>query len=327
MGQLIREDHTFTSGRPASTCAAWVYRPAGDVPMAGRPALVMAHGLGATREMGLDAYARRFAAEGLVVVVFDYRYFGASGGSPRELISITDQLLDWDSAIAFAKTLNDVDSTRIAIWGSSFGGGHAIAAAAAHPELAGAIAQCPFTDGPASMRALGLRSLLKVAPRALADVLAGLVHARPVRVPLVGPPGSAALMTAPDAEPGYRALIPEHAPARLRVAARIGARIGLYRPGADAVRVRCPLMVNVCDRDTVAPARATLRHVGRAPHLELCHYDLGHFDVYAGPGFERVVAHQLDFLLRHLKPTAPVPGGLEADLAAPAAADGVGAAS
>jgi fermentation-respiration switch protein FrsA (DUF1100 family) len=305
MGQSIREDHTFVSGRPGEPCAAWVYRPDGAVPANGRPALVMAHGLGATREMGLDAYARRFAAQGLVVVVFDYRYFGASGGEPRELVSIPEQLTDWDSAIAFAKRLTEVDATRIAIWGSSFGGGHAIATAARHPELAGAIAQCPFTDGLASMLALGPRSILGVTPRAMADEVAAVIGRSPVRVPLVGAPGSPALMTSPDAEPGYRALVPAGKSGRLDVAARIGARIGLYRPGRDAVRVRCPLMVNVCDRDSVAPARATLRHVGRAPYLELCHYDLGHFDIYSGEGFEQVVADQVDFLIRHLSPQAP----------------------
>lgn len=302
MGNPIRTDHTFASGRPASSCAAWVYRLDGEVPVGGRPAVVMAHGLGATREMGLDAYARRFAAEGIVVVLFDYRHFGASGGEPRELISIGEQLTDWDGAIEFTKALTDVDSTRIAVWGSSFGGGHAIAVAARHPELAGAIAQCPFTDGLASMLALSPRSVLGVAPRAVADELAGLLGRGPVRVPLVGPPGSAALMTAPDAEPGYRALIPAGSTPRLDVAARIGVRIGFHRPGRDAMKIRCPLMVNVCDRDTVAPPRATLRHVGRAPYLELIHYDLGHFDIYRGEGFERVVADQADFLVRHLKP-------------------------
>jgi dienelactone hydrolase len=58
--------------------AAWLYRPDGGEKC---PLVVMAHGIGGVREMRLDAYAERFAAVGLGVLVFDYRYLGASGGS------------------------------------------------------------------------------------------------------------------------------------------------------------------------------------------------------------------------------------------------------
>ncbi|BCI92043.1 hypothetical protein NIIDMKKI_72490 [Mycobacterium kansasii] len=44
--------------------------------------LVMAHGLGAVRTMRLDAYAQRFCAAGYACLVFDYRNFGDSEGSP-----------------------------------------------------------------------------------------------------------------------------------------------------------------------------------------------------------------------------------------------------
>ena len=52
------------------------------------PCVVMAHGFSAVREQRLDAYAERFAAAGLAVLVFDYRHFGASQGEPRQLLSI-----------------------------------------------------------------------------------------------------------------------------------------------------------------------------------------------------------------------------------------------
>ena len=74
---------TFPSG--PDECHAWLYLPKGG----GRPpVVVMAHGLGGVREMRLDAYAERFAAAGYVCLVFDYRHFGASGGQPRQLLSI-----------------------------------------------------------------------------------------------------------------------------------------------------------------------------------------------------------------------------------------------
>ncbi|OLR93023.1 alpha/beta hydrolase [Actinokineospora bangkokensis] len=293
---MQRTDVSFRSGD--AECAAWLYRP--DPLPAPGPVVVLGHGLGATREGGLDAYARRFAEAGLTAVVFDYRHFGASGGHPRQLLDIGRQVDDWHAAIAFARTVDGTDPHRVALWGTSFGGGHVIEVAARDRRVAAVVAQCPFTDGPASVRALGLRSLLKLTPAVLRDQLAALRGADPVRVPLVGPPGSAALMTAPDAEPGYRALFPPGVDFDDRVAGRIGLRIGLHRPGKHAARVRCPILFAVCDEDSVAPAGPTLRHAAAAPRGTVLRYPVGHFDVYRGEAFEAVVADQVAFLLEHL---------------------------
>ena len=103
---LTRTDVRFPSGD--SECAAWLYTPPG----AGRsplPVVVMAHGLGAVREMRLDAFAERFAAAGYAVLVFDYRHFGASGGEPRQLLSVRRQRADWRAAVAYARGRDDLD--------------------------------------------------------------------------------------------------------------------------------------------------------------------------------------------------------------------------
>ncbi len=117
-----RELH-FTSG--TDRCHAWIYMPpAADT---GRPPMiVMAHGLGAVKALRLGAFAERFRAAGYACLVFDYRHFGDSDGEPRELLSISRQRQDWRAAVAFARSLPDIDRDRIVLWGTSFGGGHAI---------------------------------------------------------------------------------------------------------------------------------------------------------------------------------------------------------
>lgn len=115
---FTRLDVSFTSGK--DTCAAWLYLPEG-VPSP--PVVILGHGLGATREMRLDAFAERFAQAGIAALAFTYRHFGDSTGQPRQLLSIKRQLADWDAAIAYVKGRRDVDGTRVAVWGSSFGGG------------------------------------------------------------------------------------------------------------------------------------------------------------------------------------------------------------
>lgn len=99
------------------TCAATVYRP---VPAAeATPVIVMAHGFGAIRALRLPAYAERFAAAGYTVVTFDYRGFGDSAGTPRQVLDVSMQHQDWTAAIAFARNLEGVDPSKVVAWGTS----------------------------------------------------------------------------------------------------------------------------------------------------------------------------------------------------------------
>lgn len=292
-----RTDVTFPSG--ATLCAAWLYLPRPE-PAGPAPAVVLGHGLGAVKEMGLGAYAARFAAAGYVAVVFDYRHFGSSGGQPRQLLDIRRQHADWRAAIAYTRGLPQVDPDRVALFGSSFGGGHVIATAARDPRVAAVIAQCPFTSGIASGRTVDLPGMLKLLPLVARDEWARLRHRAPVTVRLAGAPRSPALMNAPDALPGYQALIPPDKKVPEEVAARVALRILAYRPGRQAKNVRCPIMFSVCDGDSVAPARATRRYAARAPRAEVRRYPIGHFDIYHGAAFEQATADHLAFLHRHL---------------------------
>jgi fermentation-respiration switch protein FrsA (DUF1100 family) len=132
----------FTSA--GTTCAGVHLAGEGDA-FAGaegtRPCVVLAHGFGGTVDSGLLPYAERFAAAGLDALAFDYRHFGTSEGEPRQLLSIPAQLQDYACAIAFARTLPEVDPERIVVWGTSFSGGHVVAAAVADGRVAAAIAQ------------------------------------------------------------------------------------------------------------------------------------------------------------------------------------------
>ncbi len=295
----------FQSGD--ATCRAWLYLPATAAP---HPVIVMAHGLGGVRGMRLDAYAERFSAAGYACLVFDYRHFGDSGGQPRQLLGIKKQLADWSAAVGFARSRAELDSTRIVLWGTSFGGGHVIVTAARDSTIAAVIAQCPFTDGIASTLAMGPVSAVKVATLAIADLGAARLGRNPVMVALVGPPHCAALMTAPDALGGYLHLVPDNSTHRNEVAARVGLHIPRYRPGRHLAQLTCPILLCVCETDSVAPAAATLRYARTARRGEVRCYPEGHFDIYVGGAFDRVVADQIAFLHHHVPTDRPnsIPG-------------------
>jgi fermentation-respiration switch protein FrsA (DUF1100 family) len=296
----MRSDLEFESG--GSRCAAWLYRPASDDPV---PCVVMAHGFSAVREQRLDAYAERFASAGLAVLLFDYRHFGASGGEPRQLLSIRRQLQDWEAAVATARALPGIDAGRIVLFGSSFSGGHVQTLAARDAAIAAAIAQAPFCDGLRNLPALGLGHALRLTVAGLRDAAGSVLGLEPYRIPAVGAPGSLAAMTTPDAVSGFANMNPATSTWRNEVCARIALSIGAYRPGAKAARIRCPILYTIAEDDVVTPARFAQDAARRAPRGEVKAYRCGHFDVYLPPLWDQVVADQTEFLVRHLGPHKP----------------------
>jgi pimeloyl-ACP methyl ester carboxylesterase len=82
------------------------------------------------------------------------------------------------------------------------------------------------------------------------------------------------------------------------VSASFGLEILLWRPGKNLKNVRAPILVCVCEADSVAPAKPTIAFVKKAPRAELKLYPYSHFVIYTGAPFERVFADQLEFLQR-----------------------------
>ena len=131
--------------------------------------VVLAHGWTGVREQRLDAYAERFAGAGLAALVFDYRHFGASSGEPRQLLDIRRQLADWAAAIAFVRSRAEIDPGRVALWGTSFSGGHVIETAARDRQIAAVVAQVPFADGLRNLPSLGVALALRLIAAGLRD--------------------------------------------------------------------------------------------------------------------------------------------------------------
>lgn len=295
-------EETFLSQGVA--CAARIYRPSADGP---RPTIVMGHGFGGVRALRLYAYAEHFAAAGYLVVVFDYRGFGESEGTPRQLLDVAMQLQDWRAALRFARSLPDAEPEQIIAWGTSFGGGHVITLAGQGEKLAAIIAQVPHVSGPAAVRATGLLPSLRVLKLGLLDQVGALLGRAPVYVHAVGEPGTTAVMTTPDAVPGLQkqadasglteADYPYH------VAARITMKIGFYSPQKYAAKVHCPALVQIAAHDAVTPRQVAQKAAGRMSQPTVHVYDCGHFDPYIEPFFTTTIADQLAFLRTHMPVT------------------------
>jgi len=132
-----------------------------------RPTIVMSHGWGGTKAL-LANIASRLAAEGYLVLAFDYRGWGESDGKLvvqgdmpdrdadgivtvrareiRNVVDPIDQTVDIQRAFDFIEGEPNVDTTRLGYWGSSYSGAHAIWVAAHEPRAGCAVGQVAAAD-------------------------------------------------------------------------------------------------------------------------------------------------------------------------------------
>ena len=288
----FRRDLSFRSR--GAECRAWLYPAAeGGEPS---PCVILAHGFAGVREQGLEQYAERFAAAGISAFVFDYRYFGASDGEPRQLVSNRRQVEDWRAAIEFVRTLDTVDSERIALWGTSTSAGHVVKLAAETPKIGAVVTQMPFASGFAQFAGAPIVHSLRLVWAGVVDQLRAWLGAKPKRIPAAGLPRTLAAVTSADALSGLDRITPAGM-APVEVPARFALSTTFYNPGRAAGRMRAPLLVCLADGDDVMPVKPALKLARRG---ELKRYRYGHFAMYYGDGFKEVVGDQVDFLRRHL---------------------------
>ncbi|MEM0204033.1 MAG: alpha/beta hydrolase [Archaeoglobaceae archaeon] len=254
----------------------------------GESCVVMAHGFGAVKDLLLQ-YAEKFG-KSFSLLLFDYRHFGRSKGEPRQLISIKKQIEDWKRAVEYAKG----KYKSVALWGSSFSGGHVLEIAS-HYEVDAVVSQVPFVDGLAVAKAMGLKSV-KFATLGVIDLFASPFGG--YRVPIAGRNGFL-----PE---DYLRLIEEHKkrystdiPWENSTFARISLSIPFYRPIRRVSRIRCPVFYLVAENDVITPASATFKAVERTREAELMTLKCGHFDVYLD-FFEESSNRELEFLKKHL---------------------------
>ena len=263
----------------------------------------MAHGFGGTKDSGLLPFAEAFAEAGLDVLLFDYRCFGESTGEPRQFAWPPRHREDYMAAIDFALGLDGVDPDRIVLWGTSWSGGHVVYAAAADPGIAAVISQSPDLDGLATLREIGryagLTHQLRLTWIGLQDAVRMLRDQEPLMIGTVGRPGELAGMTSEESEPGMQAIA---GPSwRNEVTGRAVFAEWTNRAITRMDRLRCPILVQIADRDSIAPATAARAAAWRAKgRVEMRDYPCAHFDVYVGEWRERLIADQLHFLRRHV---------------------------
>lgn len=299
---------------------AWLVAPAAPPPW---PAVVVAHGWAAVKEMNLDYVAAALAGAGIAAVVFDHRGFGASDGT-RGDIDPEQQIADYRSVLELAAARDEIDADRLGVWGTSYSGGHVLCVGARDRRVRAVVAQVPTISGGEStrrrydgprraqlagelaaeherLRAGGQPSLVwaaDVGGRAIGDV-------QPARAPVAPdalPPAPMAAYRDDERWRYYTELPSERLLTwRNRVTLRSLERYASYEPGRELAAVApTPLLVIWADADTITPSDLIADAVVRAgADVETLVVPGGHYGVY-GAHRERTTSAAAAFFQRHL---------------------------
>ena len=143
----MQREVTFESD--GLTLRGTLHLPAGDGPKA---SFVILHGFGSNRSSrSVSVPAEMLENRGYAVLRFDMRGCGASDGQRARLIC-QEQVRDTRNAITFLQSMAEIDPTRIACMGTSFGAAVAVYAAGVDKRIAAAISCCGWGDGETKFR-------------------------------------------------------------------------------------------------------------------------------------------------------------------------------
>lgn len=280
----------------------WFYTP--DRASGKTPAIVMAHGFSAVKEMYLDRFAEHFCATGLAVVVFDNRNFGASDGQPRQEIDPWAQVRDYRHAITWTRTQGEINPDRIGVWGSSYSGGHALVVGAIDRRVKCVVSQVPLISGYRTIQRLVRPDFIGPLRAQLdADRDARFRGEVPAMIPVVAadPLAPSALPT-PDSYQWFIETGRERARSwRNEVTLRTLEMLMEYEPGSYIARISpTPLMLVVAVNDTLTVADLAITAFNEALEPKrLVLLDGGHFDAYV-KDFETAANSASDWFVTHL---------------------------
>ena len=299
----MRRDIEFPSR--GLKCRGWLYIPDHPVAPQPAPAIVMAHGFSAVKEMfRLSAYAERFREAGFVTLVFDFRFLGASDGNPRGQIISHEQQEDIRNAITWLSRLPEVDADRIGVWGTSYSGGHVLHLAAFDRRIKAVVAQVPTVDP--------VKQLVYRSGRDGLERMMGMLAADRVQrfdggasnyVKVVGLQGEVSALSAPDA---YEAVTRNAADAPNWINKVTLESLEIYTEYLPTASIELisptPLMMVLAEKDSLIPVELSRAAFDRAGDPKELHtFPCGHFEVYeTEPWFSNAVGRMVDWYVKYL---------------------------
>ena len=108
------------------------------------PALAVSGPYGAVKEQSSGLYAQEMAERGFLTIAFDPSFTGESGGNPRYMTSYDINVEDFQSAVDYLISLDNVDSEKIGIIGICGWGGMALQTACIDTRVKATVASTMY---------------------------------------------------------------------------------------------------------------------------------------------------------------------------------------
>ena len=118
-----------------------------------RAGIVLCHGYTGVRTIYLPDNARALAEAGYVVLNFDYKGWGDSDG-PRTRLAPYSRVADVQAALTFLAAQPEIDSSRLGLYGTSYGGATVVWVAAVDPRVRCTVAVVGIGNGARWMRSV-----------------------------------------------------------------------------------------------------------------------------------------------------------------------------
>lgn len=297
----MRRDIEFRT-EDGVTLRGWFYPAKGVTGPA--PAIVMAHGFSAVKEMYLGDFAGFFAEAGIGVLVYDHRNLGDSDGAPRGHIDPRQQIDGYRDAITHVQSMPEVDPARIGIWGSSYSGAHVLVVAAIDRRVKCVVSQVPLVAGLETARRL-IRSDHWKALRAgfEADRAARMRGEPGARIPVAAPEGEPAALPTADTYEFFTEFTRSNSTKwENAVTVHSVELFTEYEPGIHIPRISpTPLLMVAALEDHLTPYDMTAAAYETAlePKKFLA-LPCGHFQAYTGDMFKMSAPVQRDWFKAHL---------------------------
>ncbi|EPF79730.1 alpha/beta hydrolase [Acinetobacter rudis] len=266
-----------------------------------KPAIiVMAHGFAALRQFKLVAFAQRFAQAGYAVILFDYRYWGGSTGTPRELVSLDEQQNDWKTVIQYLHAQKTLNTRKIVLWGTSLSGGYVLSLASELQRIHAVIAQIPYVDGTETVKNYPIQYLPRALKLSSQDYMGAKVGLTAKTLPVVSAQ-SLCIMPNKDCYQGFKSILHADYYWSGEVPARVFFNLIRYRPITSLRKINIPVLFIAAKQDSWIPIESSREAATNiAPFVDYYEWDMAHFDIYHGQWLEKAISTQLEFLHQHI---------------------------
>lgn len=285
-------------------CSGLLYIPAGKETEK-FPAVVMAHGFSLVKEAYLPKYAEKFAENGLVTLIIDYRNFGESEGERRQHMDPQEQIKDYRNAISWLSMHPNVAKDHIGIWGTSYSGGHVLQVGALDRRVKAIVSQVPTIRGWIGMEKKMGKENMQTYIQKLIDYRTARYAGAPVEyIQVVDKNNENCAQTHPEAYPWFTSLAENGITSwKNEITLESMEHYLEYYPASNVDIISpTPLMMIVATEDGITPPDAAIEvfNTKAKEPKKLVKLPKGHFDVYNGETFEAAQQAATSWFVEHL---------------------------